>query len=151
MLHISYLMTGIFTEKKKEQEPYYTKADEWAKKCEKIEGIDSAEVLILRANIWQMQISLKPMKLGQILGPLSDSAMKQAEKMSPENPRVHLLKGQNLFYTPPMFGGDKELACKSFLKAKELFKSFQPASSIHPRWGMHQTDYMLLECEKKEE
>jgi hypothetical protein len=146
-----YLMTGMFTEKKKEQEPFYSKADEWAQKCELIPGIDSAEVLILKANIWQMQIGLKPMKLGQTLGPLSDKAVKDAEKISPNNPRVHLLKGQVAFYTPPMFGGDKDIAYQDFLKAKELFSTFKPASSIHPQWGLMHTEYMIRECEKSKE
>ena len=146
-----YLMTGIFTEKKKDQEAWYSKADEWIQKCEKTGSIDSAEVLVLKANIWQMQISLKPMKLGQTLGPLADMAMKDAEKLSPENPRVHLLKGQNAFYTPPMFGGDKDFAYECFLKAKDLFGSFKAESTIHPRWGIQQTEFMIQEYEKEKD
>lgn len=144
-----YLMTGIFTEKKKDQDAWYTKADDWVQICEKIENIDTAEVLVLKANIWQMQISLKPMKLGQTLGPLTDKAIKDAERISPDNPRVHLLKGQIAFYTPPMFGGDKDRAYQDFLKAKELFEIIKPISLIAPRWGIIQTNYMIEECEKE--
>lgn len=143
-----YLMTGIFSENKKEQWSYYEKADEWAKTCESKAGIDSSEVLVLKANIWQMQISFKPMKLGQTLGPLSAVASKDAERINPENPRVLLLKGQNAYYTPPMWGGDKEKAYEYLKKARSLFETFKPASSISPRWGLFQTQFLIQEYEE---
>ena len=146
-----YLMTGIFTENKKEQWSYYEKAEEWVKTCESKTGIDSSEVLVLKANIWQMQISIKPMKLGQSLGPLSNIASKDAEQINPGNPRVQLLKGQNAYYTPPMWGGDKEKAYEYLLKAKSLFETFKPATSISPRWGLYQTMYLIDEYEKSKE
>lgn len=145
---LCYMMTGIFSEDKKEQWNYYEKADEWVKICETKTNIDTSEVLVLKANIWGMQISVKPMKLGQSLGPLTDKTIKDAENINPENPRIYLLKGQNAFYTPPMWGGDKDKAYELLKKAKSLFETFKPASSISPRWGLYQTEHLIQEYEE---
>ena len=144
-----YLMTGIFTEDKKEQWSYYEKAEEWIKTCETKANIDTSEVLVLKANIWGMQIALKPMKLGPTLGPLSDKVIKDAEKINPDNPRIYLLQGQNAYYTPPMWGGDKDKAYELLKKARNLFETFKPSSSISPRWGQFQTNMLIQEYESE--
>jgi hypothetical protein len=143
----AYFLTGLFSEDKKEQWNYYDKAEVWINTCESKAGIDSSEVLVLKANIWGMQISLKPMKLGPSLGPLSENALKDAERINPKNPRIYLLRGQNAYYTPPMWGGDKDKAYELLKKAKEMFEKFEPASSISPRWGLFQTEYLIKEYE----
>ena len=33
--------------------------------------------------------------------------------------------------------------------ALTLFEKFEAASSIHPRWGIHQANFMISECEKE--
>jgi hypothetical protein len=148
---LSYVMTGLFTENKKEQSAYYDKALVWIEKCEKIPGIDSSEVLVLKSQVWSMQISLQPSKLGRTLGPLADAALNQAMKINPNNPRAYMLRAQNLYYTPAMFGGDKVKACEDFKTAKEKFDTFVPKDKLAPRWGLYYVMSMLGECEKEKE
>jgi hypothetical protein len=148
---LSYLMTGLFTENKKEQSAYYDKALEWVLKCEGISGIDSSEVLVLKSQVWSMQISLQPAKLGRTLGPLSDAALKNALRINPENPRAYMLRGQNFYYSPPMFGGDKDKACEDFVLAKEKFEKFVPESKLSPQWGYQYVLGMIEECQSVNE
>ena len=63
--------------------------------------------------------------------------------MNPANPRVYILEAQDKYYTPEQFGGSKDEAKKLFEKAKELFMTSKPASSIEPQWGMSQVMYFL--------
>jgi hypothetical protein len=148
---LSYFMTGILNENKKEQSAYYDKALEWIQKCETISGIDSSEVLVLKAQVWQMQIALQPMKLGKTLGPLSDQALKNALRINPENPRAYLLRGQNFYYTPAAFGGDKVKACEDFQLAKGKFEHFKPENKLSPQWGYSYLLELIAECEKGEQ
>jgi hypothetical protein len=53
------------------------------------------------------------------------------------------LEGQDKFYTPEQFGGSKDEAKMLFEKAKQLFDSFKPGSSIHPNWGKGTVTYFL--------
>ena len=145
---LSFMLTGIMSEKKKDQEEYYEKALNHILKCETIVGIDSSEALVLKAQIWQMQISLKPMKLGRTLGPQAEIAIKEAMRIDPENPRAYLLRGQTLYYTPEAFGGDKVKACEDFNSAKERFEAFEPETEISPKWGLDINNDMLEFCEE---
>ncbi len=147
----AYLMCGLINGNKKEQSNYYEKALEQIKICETKPGIDSSEVFVMKSFVWQMQISLNPAKLGRTLGPLSDAALKEAFRINPDNPRAYMLRGQNLYHTPPMFGGDKEKAYKDFLTAKEKFESFKAESSLSPRWGYEFTLHMIKGCEESKE
>jgi hypothetical protein len=54
-----------------------------------------------------------------------------------------LLEGQDKFNTPEEYGGSKTDAKKLFEKAKELFGTVQPESSIHPHWGSGQVSFWL--------
>ena len=56
----------------------------------------------------------------------------------------------NVFHTPKTFGGGKEKAKPFFEKAKSLFASQKPASSIDPNWGEGHNNQMLAECNKTE-
>lgn len=148
---LSFMLTGMMSENKKDQEAYYEKALEKILACEAIEGIDSSEVMIMKAQIWQMQISLKPMKLGRTLGPLSGQTIEEAIQINPDNPRGYLLRGQIAFYTPEAFGGDKVKACEDFNLAKEKFESFEAETEISPKWGFEINEDMLKMCEEEKE
>ena len=71
------------------------------------------------------------------------SVWAKAKEMNPANPRVYILEAQDKYYTPEQFGGSKDEAKKLFEKAKELFMTSKPASSIEPQWGMSQVMYFL--------
>jgi hypothetical protein len=79
----------------------------------------------------------------QEYGPLATAALEMAKKLNPENPRIYLLEGQDLYYTPEQFGGDKAEAKKRFETSMEKFRTLKPESSIHPAWGLPALNYFL--------
>ena len=81
----------------------------------------------------------------QEYGAKATVALETAKKLNPENPRVYLEEGQDLFYTPEQFGGDKQEAKKRFETAISKFGIFKPESSIHPNWGSPTAKYFLSE------
>jgi hypothetical protein len=106
------------------------------------------EVYLLKAYIFQMQISIKPMQRGRVLGPKQQDLLEKARTINPENPRYYLLVGENLYYTPAMFGGDKKKAKEMFILSSEKFKTFIPKSEIYPKWGTYELNMMLKDLEK---
>jgi tetratricopeptide (TPR) repeat protein len=72
---------------------------------------------------------------GMKYGPKSDAALEKAMSLSPENPRVFMIKGTGEIYKPSMFGGGLDNAMNSLTKAAEYFDTFTPASQLHPNWG----------------
>lgn len=81
----------------------------------------------------------------QEYGPVASAALETAKGLNPENPRVYILEGQDLFYTPEQYGGDKQEAKKKFETASSKFDTYKPESNIHPNWGLGQTKYSFAD------
>jgi hypothetical protein len=86
--------------------------------------------LALGFNRWQYEAE----KMDEIIaftGEAEDNAM-YADK---NNPRLYLLKGISLFYTPAAFGGGSGPAITQLDKSLSLFETIKPASELYPDWG----------------
>lgn len=80
------------------------------------------------------------------LGPRSDGYFDKAEKLNPENPRLHYLKGIITFYKPEFAGGGARKAAAFFKHATSLFESEateEPGDALRPRWGYGECLYFL--------
>ncbi|MDD8026360.1 MAG: hypothetical protein PHI34_07590 [Acidobacteriota bacterium] len=69
------------------------------------------------------------------LGVESFSALGLGQTLEPDNPRVHLLRGQYLLYVPEEYGGGAAAAIESLDKAVGLFEKEKPGDSWRPDWG----------------
>ena len=102
----------------------------------------AAEANALLSAVYGRQIGLSPIK-GMFLGPKSAMAIKKAEQLAPDNPRVVLIAALNAFNTPEMWGGSKERAMAGFQRAVELFAREKPTDPIQPTWGHSETHAWL--------
>jgi len=103
---------------------------------------NNSEVLALRANYYQAKLQDSPM-MAPFYGPKAGNILKVALNEDPNNPRANLLMGQNLFYTPEMFGGGAKKAKPFLEKARELFAEAEATTpSIQPSWGKYMSDQM---------
>lgn len=112
-------------------------ADKAAVNMEQAEAISpkNDEIDCIKSLIASSRIRVDPQSRGMKYGTESASLLEQANQINKENPRVYLLQGQALFYTPEQYGGSKSEAKKKFEVALQKFSSFKPASSIAPHWG----------------
>jgi tetratricopeptide (TPR) repeat protein len=72
---------------------------------------------------------------GMKYGPKSNNEIDRALQLVPSNPRVLLLDGIGLLFTPSMFGGDTEKAITQFKEAAKEFEKFTPKDETMPHWG----------------
>jgi hypothetical protein len=112
-------------------------ADKAAVNIEQAEAISpkNDEIDCIKSLIATSRIRVDPQSRGMKYGTESASLLEQANQINKENPRVYLLQGQALFYTPEQYGGSKPEAKKKFEVALQKFSTFKPASSIAPHWG----------------
>ncbi|MCB2409112.1 hypothetical protein [Hymenobacter lucidus] len=101
-------------------------------------GGDESELLVLQAYIHQARLGIAPMARSMKYSALSREALVQAKKLNPANPRIYLVEGNNVYFTPKMFGGGPEAAKPLFEEAKVRYAAFQPASVLAPGWGERQ-------------
>lgn len=107
---------------------------------ELLEQLDSSspndvEIKALLAQVYGYKITLEPAK-GMYFGPKSNATLSEAEALSPNNPRVLLVKGIGKLNTPPMFGGSSEAAYQAFDKAVLAYAN-DVDSGYH--WGFAET------------
>ncbi len=93
-----------------------------------------ADAWALLSGYYGQMMGMNPMQ-GMSLGPKANEAMKRAKEHGPNNPRVWIIDGTSDFYTPGMFGGDKEKALTKFEKAARLAEQGSPDDPLMPGWG----------------
>ncbi|MBL7826036.1 MAG: hypothetical protein JNJ57_05355 [Saprospiraceae bacterium] len=96
---------------------------------------DNAELVALEGYLYQGMIMINPMANGAIYGPKSAMTLQKAAQLDPNNPRPPYLLGQNIYFTPEMWGGGMDNAKPHLEKARTLFGTFKPQSEFHPNWG----------------
>lgn len=107
---------------------------------------DNAELQILRKMIANLRMMGDPMNRYMTYGQQGAQALAKAKAMSPDNPRIYMLEGQDKFYTPEQFGGSKTEAKMLFETAMQKFDTFKPESSLHPHWGKRTVQYFLTQA-----
>lgn len=131
-----------------------TEKDQMADKAETLlnEAVaiagENSELMVLDAQIHQARMAADPMTRWQNEGPLFAASLGKAKAMDAGNPRIYVLEGTSLLYTPEQFGGGKKAAKPVLEKAMEKFATFKPQSPLHPSWGQGQAGYMLGEASK---
>lgn len=103
-------------------------------KAQALKGKDS-EISCILSMIASSRIAVDPMTRGQKYGPESGAHLQEAKQLNPENPRVYMLEGQSLLYTPEAFGGSKTKAKEALELALKKYAAFKPESPIAPNWG----------------
>lgn len=101
----------------------------------KLKGADRAELLVLQAYVLQGRIMVSPMLRGAVYTGRVQEALNEAKALSPNNPRVYVLLGNDLYFRPAMFGGGADKAKPLYEKALTLFDTYKPASPLSPTWG----------------
>lgn len=104
---------------------------------------DNAEILILQKMIHGLKMMVDPQGRFMSESMLGADALSKAEKLDPENPRISLMKAEDIYYTPEQFGGSKEKGLQMFQKSVDQFKVYQPKTSLDPTWGKGEAEYFL--------
>ncbi|PZR29274.1 MAG: hypothetical protein DI535_02725 [Citrobacter freundii] len=123
-------------------DPIVDKAAPFIAKAEELQK-NNSEIFVLKKMYNTAKMMADPQSRYMELGPVAAEALETAKKLNPENPRVYLLEGQDLFFTPEQFGGDKQEAKKKFEEALKKFETFKPADTLAPNWGKMQANYFI--------
>lgn len=147
---LNYVYMGFLGKDEMEKDKYLDQADANLKAAEAIaeasDRADNDELAVLKAYIAQARMVVDPMNRWQQYGPLFQAGLEKAKSLNPGNPRIYVLEGSSLMYTPEQFGGGPANACPVLKKAAEKFSTFKPASNLAPMWGKEQIEPMLAKC-----
>jgi hypothetical protein len=141
----TFSMDGTMGDKTGDIDPLADKAEALLNKADELSK-DNTEIWTVKKMLASLRLMANPMVRYMEYGVKATAALETAKKLNGENPRIYLLEGQDLFYTPEQFGGDKEEAKKRFEKAISKFGTYKPESTIHPNWGLRTTNYFLSQA-----
>ncbi|WP_124640437.1 MULTISPECIES: hypothetical protein [Amniculibacterium] len=103
----------------------------------------SAENHILLKMSYTLRMLVNPQERYMTYGVKANEELAKAEKMDPNNPRISLLKAEDIYFTPAQFGGSKEKGLALFQKALDQYKAYKTSSTIAPNWGQAEAEYFL--------
>jgi len=104
---------------------------------------DNAEIAILQKMIHGLKMMVDPQARFMSESMLGSAALEKATKIDPENPRITLLKAEDVYYTPEQFGGSKAKGLELFQKSLDQFKVYKPKTALDPTWGKGEAEYFL--------
>ena len=125
-------------------DPIADKAEALINEAENL-GKENSEIYVVKKMIATLRMLADPMSRFMQFGQQAAEALEKAKRLNPNNPRVYVLEGQDKFFTPEQFGGNKEEAKKLFKMADEKFASYKPESNLSPSWGKAMNDYFLAQ------
>jgi len=128
------LATYYLTLTKMKEAEIYTM--EGQKYLEKAMEADSSfgESFALYATLLGFEIAINQERAME-LGFRSYEYLAKALEKSPENPRINLLKGASILFTPEQFGGGADNAMEFLNKSVNLFEKESIKDPIEPSWG----------------
>ena len=131
----------VATEKKEEVEIYSKEGQKYIEKA--IESDPSfGELYALYASLFGVEIILHPEK-AIVIGLKIPEYFASAFQKDPNNPRINLLKGISVFYTPEAYGGGAKKAIEFFNKSINSFEKEHIEDPIKPSWGKEEA-YLYL-------
>jgi tetratricopeptide (TPR) repeat protein len=113
--------------------PYIKDSQDYLKKAMEMNP-DFGELDAFYAYMLGFQIALEP-ENGMSLGFETYKYFGKAFEKSPENPRIHFLKGTSELFTPAEYGGGADTAIKTLVKSIDLFEKENIKDPVLPSWG----------------
>ena len=142
-----YVRLGFATQGADEQDQLFDQAQAALDQARRLPGADLSEVHVVQAYLLQGRIMVAPMTRAISLTGKVQEALDAAEKLNPANPRIYLVRGNDLKFRPKVFGGGDAAARPFYDKAQAAFAAFKPATPTSPTWGARQLAGILKSYE----
>ena len=110
---------------------------------------NNSEIYLLQKMIYSLKMMVNPMERYMTFGTKADETLKKAEQLNPQNPRVTLIKAEDIYFTPEQYGGSKKKGMELFKASLEKFNSFKPKTALDPNWGRGEAEYFISLDDKK--
>ncbi|QNP51069.1 hypothetical protein H9L05_13200 [Hymenobacter qilianensis] len=109
------------------KDEYLDQAEAALAQARKLRG-DESELLVLQGYIYQARLGISPMDRSGKYSRMVSEVLGQAKGINPANPRIYLVLGNNVYFTPKMFGAALRLLSHFLRKRKPGLLLFSPAA-----------------------
>lgn len=141
----SYIQKGRVLMREGKMQDLDAVADQAQKYIDAAESVDkeNSEIHLLQKMIYSLKMMVNPEERYMTFGMKAQEELMKAEKLNPNNPRVTLIKAEDIYFTPEQYGGSKTKGMEMFKVALEKFNSFKPKTNLDPNWGKEEAEYFI--------
>jgi len=128
-------------------EPFSNEGEHYGKLAQELlkaggSKADLSELYTVMSMIYRTKVFINPMTYGRKYGPTSQRYLDKALELNPDNPRALYVQAWVKYYTPKMWGGNKDQA-KALLESALQQLAAQKAGGVQPHWGREESEEML--------
>jgi len=110
---------------------------------------DNSEIHLLQKMIFSLKMMVNPQQRYMTYGMQAAEELTKSESFDSSNPRVALIKAEDVYFTPEQYGGSKTKGLELFKLALEKFNAYKPKTALDPNWGKSEAEYFLSMGDKK--
>ncbi|KIC61791.1 hypothetical protein [Chryseobacterium taiwanense] len=110
---------------------------------------NNSEIHLLQKMIYSLKMMVNPQERYMTFGMQAAGELKKAESLDASNPRVALIKAEDVYFTPEQYGGSKAKGLELFKVALEKYNAYKPKTALDPNWGKSEAEYFLSMGDKK--
>jgi hypothetical protein len=128
-------------------EPFARLAASQIDKAESLAGSNNkalSEIYCIRSMVNQAYIFISPASNGRQYGPMVNQYREKAKKANPDNARALYLEAWAKYYTPKLWGGDKDKA-RELLQQALVKLNTAPDAPSYPHWGKTDCETLLAQ------
>ncbi|KFF09243.1 hypothetical protein [Chryseobacterium luteum] len=118
-------------------------ADKYLSSAQNLAGADNAEIHLLRKMAASLRMMVNPAQRYMTDGAKATEELDIAEKLDPSNPRVALIKAEDIYFTPEQYGGSKTKGMEMSKEALAKFNAYKPKTTLDPNWGRTELEYFI--------
>lgn len=111
--------------------------------AQNLAGADNAEIRLLKKMAYSLRMMVNPQQRYMTDGMRANEELNIAQKLDPANPRIALIKAEDIYFTPEQFGGSKTKGLEMFKEAITKFNVYKPKTTLDPNWGRGEAEYFL--------
>lgn len=124
-------------------------AEKYLGTAQSLAGADNAEIHLLKKMAYSLRMMVNPQQRFMTDGARASEELSRAEKLDPSNPRITLIKAEDVYFTPEQYGGSKSKGKEMFKDAVSKFNAYKPKTALDPNWGRGEAEYFLNLPEEK--
>ena len=145
----SYIQKGRVLMRENKLQGLDEVADQAQKYVDEAQSVEkNAEIQLLQKMIYSLKMMVNPMERYMTFGMKATEQINSAEKLDPNNPRIALIKAEDVYFTPEQYGGSQKKGIELFKQALEKFGSYKPKTDLDPNWGKAEAEYFLNQAPK---
>lgn len=120
-----------------------SQAEKHLSMAQNLAGADNAEIRLLKKMAYSLRMMVNPQQRYMTDGMRANEELNIAQKLDPANPRIALIKAEDIYFTPEQFGGSKSKGLEMFKEALAKFNAYKPKTTLDPNWGKGEAEYFL--------